>query len=173
MTNFHVVEPLIQMKRRGAVRFDYEVSSDGAINRGRSCNFAEDWLLASSPVDQLDFALVRLSETVGDDVVPNGIRCFLKPVGHNFVIDEPLIVLQHPQAKPLKLAFGTVMAPEDGERVTYTVNTEGGSSGSPCLTTALEVVALHHWGGPKHNRGVRMSRILAHLESLQLSNLLG
>lgn len=174
MTNFHVVENATAASpNKTEVRFDYEVDADNQTAAGRQCGLADQWLLASSPTDQLDFALLRLSEPVGEDVVSSGQRGFLQPRLHDFVGEEPIIVLQHPQAKPLKLAFGTVKQPCDGLRVTYSVNTEGGSSGSPCFNSALDVVAIHHWGGTNHNRGIRMTPILQYLENLGLKPLLG
>lgn len=173
MTNFHVIADLVAKKNKTVVRFDYEVGVDGKTTAGRQCGLASEWLLASSPIDQLDYALVRLSEPAGDDAVADTKRGVLKLEAHDFAANEPIIVLQHPEAKPLKLAFGTVNDPCDGARVTYSANTEGGSSGSPCLSSALQVVAIHHWGGPNHNRGIRMAAILQHLESLGLNALIG
>jgi hypothetical protein len=172
MTNFHVVQDLQATAGQTQVRFDYEVKEDGQTNNGRTCGLADPWLLASSPVEQLDYALVRLAQRAGDDAVGCCTRGVLKLVAHDFVANEPIIVLQHPEAKPLKLAFGTVKDPCDGVRVTYSANTEGGSSGSPCLTSALQVVALHHWGGTNHNRGIRMTKILQDLTSAGLDGLL-
>jgi hypothetical protein len=175
ITNFHVAGVLSTAQAAQTVlRFDYEVSLDGKESRGRECRLAANWLLASSPVEALDYALIRLAEPAAEDPVPGGgKREFLKPADHTFAKDEPLIVLQHPSAKPLKLAFGAVINPSEGERVTYTVNTEGGSSGSPCLTSALQPVALHHWGGENHNRGVRFRSILQHLRDTSKAGLLG
>ena len=51
----------------------------------------------------------------------------------------------------------------DGTRLTYEVNTERGSSGSPCLTFDLRLVALHQSGHPRSNVGVPISTIAAHL----------
>ena len=172
ITNFHVAGNLsADQAGRAVVRFDHEVALDGTKQAGKECRLAKDWLLASSP--ELDYVLVRLAEKASDHSVPGGTRGFIKPEAHQFVKDEPLIVLQHPAAKPLKLAFGAVIKPADGDRVTYTVNTEGGSSGSPCLTSALQAVALHHWGGPDHNRGVRLGPILKHLNDTGRGALLG
>jgi hypothetical protein len=87
--------------------------------------------------------------------------------------EPPLAILQHPAAKPLKLALGGVEDPKDGNRVTYSVNTEGGSSGSPVMTSSLRTVAVHHFGAPFHNRGVRLGPILEHLKQNGKAGLLG
>ena len=102
-----------------------------------------------------------------------GKRGFLKPVGHSFVKDEPLLILQHPEAEPLKLAIGAVVTPDDGQQhVTYKVNTKGGSSGSPCFTSALDPVAIHHFGRSVENQGVNLGAILQFLRSKKLGHLL-
>ena len=72
---------------------------------------------------------------------------------------DPLLILQHPSAAPLKLAIGAVEMPDPPSRVFYKVNTEGGSSGSPCLNQRLETIALHHWGEVSRNRGVTFTAI--------------
>jgi V8-like Glu-specific endopeptidase len=172
MTNHHVIKDLTDTTARSVnVRFDFEVDENGKSPPGRTVRLAEQWLVDSSPDDMLDFAVVRLAEQAGKDRVANEARGYLKLKRHTFTQDEPILILQHPMAKPLKLAIGSVKNPVDGERVTYSANTEGGSSGSPCFDCALDVVALHHCGGLNHNRGVRMSQILTQLESSKVVKL--
>jgi V8-like Glu-specific endopeptidase len=168
MTNYHVVEPFLnQGADKVVLRFDYETDKQGVgVGKGRPCKLAADWDLVKSPINQLDFALVRLSEPAGDDVVDGGTRSALKPMASKCVKDRPLLILQHPAAEPLKLAIGSVVDPDSyPNRVAYNVNTEGGSSGSPCFSSALDVVAIHHWGGPNHNRGVTQAAIVKYLKS--------
>jgi hypothetical protein len=64
----------------------------------------------------------------------------------------------------MKLAFGSLTPKKQWppDRVAYFVNTDGGSSGSPCLAQNLAVAALHHWGSENDNRGVLISAILSH-----------
>jgi V8-like Glu-specific endopeptidase len=152
---------------RVRVRFDCEYTADGNITNGKEYKLATDYQVLRSPVDQLDFALLKLDSSAGkpgDDMVLGKLRDFVIPVSHRFEESEPLLILQHPQAEPMKLAFGSLTprsrwAPG---HIAYSVNTDGGSSGSPCLTQDLAVAALHHWGSETHNRGVLMSAILAH-----------
>jgi hypothetical protein len=62
--------------------------------------------------------------------------------------------LQHPDGAPLKIAFGQSVGLNANEtRLRYTVNTVGGSSGSPCLNAQLELVGLHHAGDPNFDPG--------------------
>jgi hypothetical protein len=161
LTNYHVAANLLPNGKaaRTKLRFGYEVTPDGKKQAGNAYDLAQQWLLAFSPVEALDYALLRLAP--GDAPAPG----FFQTADHQFAKDEPLIILQHPSARPLKLAIGTVLDPAYGPRVTYTVNTEAGSSGSPCLTSSLQTVALHHWGGSNHNRGIRLGEILEHVRA--------
>jgi V8-like Glu-specific endopeptidase len=162
MTNFHVIQPFLKSKTDSVVvRFDYETGPDGVtVSGGRTCRLAAEWRLIDSPLKELDFALVRLAEPAGEDAVAGGKRGALRLVRKTLSAGSPLIILQHPDAKPLKLAIGSVVNPDAApNRVSYTVNTEPGSSGSPCFNTGLDLVALHHWGS-EPNRGVRMEAVL-------------
>src|SRR5262249_15594102 len=95
------------------------------------------------------------------------VRGYMEPVGHAFATNEPLFILQHPEANPLALIAGSILHPETGDRVTYNANTEGGSSGSPCPTMSLDVAALHTGGSEGYNEGVRFASILKHLKANQ------
>lgn len=48
-------------------------------------------------------------------------------------------------------------------RLTHRVNTEPGSSGSPCLTFDLKLVALHHHGDARRNESIPIATIAEHL----------
>jgi V8-like Glu-specific endopeptidase len=167
MTNFHVVEPFISAGSDKVVaRFDYETAADGvAVGAGQACQLAADWRLADSPVKELDFAIIRLARRAADDAVPGGTRGTIGLSRKMTAAGSPLIILQHPEAKPLKMAIGSVVDPNVApNRVSYTVNTEPGSSGSPCFNTGLDLVAIHHWGATP-NRGVWLGAVLDFLKA--------
>jgi trypsin-like peptidase len=122
--------------------------------------------------DQLDYAIVRLAGAPGTErgwIDISGAPVALAP-------GQPLSILQHPNAKPLKLALDTcaVIGINDNQtRLLYRTNTEDGSSGSPCFTIDWQAVALHHAGdsaAPKfpatRNAGVPLPTIRAHLEAI-------
>jgi hypothetical protein len=168
MTNCHVIDGF-KDPNKVRFRFDYEASKDGvSVGTGREVKLAENWNLFSSPANELDFALVRLVEKVGDDSFTGGTRGVLQlKENHKFEVGQPLLILQHPDAKPLQLAIGSISEPNPrSDRVVYNTNTEPGSSGSPCLTASLDIVAIHHYGTKENNRGVRSNSIL---ELLQIS----
>jgi hypothetical protein len=173
MTNWHVAEPIVSHK--GRVQLDFALDSQGATKPSRECGFIEgpaaagkpSWLLASSPIEKLDYALVRLGEAVGDDAVPGtaGKREFLRPNRSTPAPGEPLLILQHPEAQRLKLGIGSVRAAPasvDAPRIEYTTNTKEGSSGSPCFTLGLDLVALHQRGD---NAGIPLSAIVDDMRS--------
>lgn len=172
MTNYHVMERVIQgAVKQGTVvfRFGYKVAADGlTLQTGHEYGLVagSGWLLDSSSLSALDYALVRLAGKAGEDPADGGMtapqRGWLTPEKHDFVVGEPLYVLQHPDAAPLKFADGGVTAVWPAKyRVIYRTNTIPGSSGSPCFDGSWNLVALHHWGDPAGNRGVIFSAILA------------
>jgi V8-like Glu-specific endopeptidase len=171
MTNYHVADKLRGKPTRGAsavvFRFDYVFGPDGrSVRKGRVYSLADDWLVFSSPAHKLDYALVRLNGRPGcDPVGGKRLRGYLEPAAHEFVENENIIIFQHPSGRPLSHKIGNVTRAVDGDWVRYSVNTEGGSSGSPCTTEDLRVVAIHHYGFPHYNRGVRFSAILRHLKA--------
>ncbi|HEY3907495.1 MAG TPA: trypsin-like peptidase domain-containing protein [Streptosporangiaceae bacterium] len=159
LTNYHVIEPLLNQRASPAdtrLRLDYRRTADGTtVDQGTLFELADDWLAGSSPPDELDFALLRLSEAAG--LAPAGRagqlaqapeRGWIDQVGvDGFEPGSPLFLLTHPAGIPLKLAFGPSNGLNDnGTRLLHQVNTMLGSSGSPCFNARLELVGLHHAG---------------------------
>jgi hypothetical protein len=180
MTNFHVAESFWAnpaKAKRVKLRFDFESQTTGVgVSEGTEYALALEWptkptkgdewkhpwQCMSSPQAELDFALLRLAKPSGDETVDGGVRGFLQLTARAFNATDPILILQHPAAAPLKLSFGAVEGPVPPNRVLYKVNTEGGSSGSPCLTQDLKVTAIHHYGLVNNNRGVTHEAILSH-----------
>jgi hypothetical protein len=167
LTNYHVIDVLHKKMANPAetrLRFDYKVALDGiTVNPGTIARLADDWLVAWRPPgeapDDLDFALLRVAEPLGETPIGRAERVPGAPdrgwlrldqaAPDGFAAGQPLLILQHPSDEPLKLALGQ----SDGLTATMTrlrhqVNTKPGSSGSPCLNARLEIVALHHAGDP-------------------------
>ena len=111
--------------------------------------------LAISGEDELDFALLRLNEAVGND------RGWFKPKRHQFALNQVQLILQHPNGRPLELGIGQVGGVLDlPPRVTYSTNTEPGSSGSPVFTMNWQLVAIHYYGKTGvNNAGIPISAI--------------
>jgi hypothetical protein len=119
----------------------------------------------------LDFAILRLAEPAGAHPVGGNpkapTRGWLSPKDHAFEPAEPLSIIQHPRADYKKFAFGSQCeGSADPSFVSYKINTQPGSSGSPCFTHDWKLVALHFYGDPaeKHNRGVKWSAIMRALQ---------
>lgn len=181
MTNFHVVESLVATARASVdycgpralptdltCRFDFKVLANGHTATGTTFTLAEDWCLASSPnappdreatLDELDFAILRLSESAGAMpvgtklAIPGDLRGHIELSSRAdtapFAPHSPLFIIQHPEAAPLKLALETnaiISLDSNRTRVRYRTNTEPGSSGSPCFDQNWTLVALHHSG---------------------------
>jgi hypothetical protein len=190
ITNYHVMECVVNGDAKPAnvvCRFDYKRNSTNKIEVGKTYGLATSWQIDLSPntpfdepapEDRLDYALIRLDGTPGQDsIMPmpqsTGVpRGWLVPLAsYAFPKDSPLFILQHPQGDPLKLALNTdsVIEVENNTRVRYRTNTEEGSSGSPCFNQDWELVALHHSGDPNferpatYNEGIPFEAILKRL----------
>jgi hypothetical protein len=188
LTNFHVIEPLFLGGAGVAspvARFDARSDPDGrVVLEGRTCPFAEDWLLAFSPHDdakeksvaavddevRLDYALLRLGERAGEAGLgaagagTNRGWIMLSTNAREAAVDDQTLILQHPGGGPLKLAVDRIVE-QDGASVRYHTNTDGGSSGSPCFSLDWQLVALHQGVAPGGvaNQGVSARSIAAHI----------
>jgi V8-like Glu-specific endopeptidase len=94
----------------------------------------------------------------------------------------PLMIAQHPDGKPLKLAVDTesvIGVNANQTRVRYATNTEPGSSGSPVFDFDWNLVALHHLGDPAYNhppaynQGIPINNIRARLAATDKLDALG
>lgn len=163
-------------------RFDYKmIQANGGmeeIHPGVPFALADDGLLDHSPYSEidtvpdpkpglpeateLDYALLQLAEPAGDlpvgkteDVPGAGPRGFidLLDTGSAPAVGDPLLLLQHPDGRPLKMAFASdaVLTVDGiGPRLRHSIDTLHGSSGSPCFNERLQLVGLHHAGDPAH-----------------------
>jgi V8-like Glu-specific endopeptidase len=125
-------------------------------------------VVASSPIEILDYALIRLSPGANFTVkpVPLNVTAQLSP-------RSPLNILQHPEGEALKVSLsnnGVVKTQVDKGLVLYVNPTKRGSSGSPCFDEDWRLVALHHksmqtsFGSVRE--GVMMSAIYPQISSV-------
>ena len=174
ITNHHVLASFINKDRQPSelcCRFGYHITAAALPpQRGVAYTLADDWLVASSPIDELDYAIVRLGHAVptAADVAS---RPPLKPVTHTFETGEAVFIIQHPKAAPLKLSSGGLVKAES-RRVFYLANTLKGSSGSPCFDGNWDLIALHRSGEDVANVGVPFAAILADLQAKGFGTLL-
>jgi hypothetical protein len=207
LTNYHVAEKFLKgthPAKRVRLRFDYfkpqpdSTPSDGVLV-GLDLSKPDAWKLAESiyspgekagtldnpppTAEQLDFALLRLDRAIGGESVEGKPRGWIDlPANQPPLLGLPfLMILQHPDKLPLKLAFDTDPKTElknEGLRVRYQVNTERGSSGSPVFDKDWKLVALHHYGDPnfgdpKFNQGIPIGLVRSQIVSLGAAQHLG
>jgi hypothetical protein len=196
LTNHHVVAKT-PPDTKVACRFDFAASADGkVINPGISVEVADGTVDASPPSandpnltngnpseDELDYALLRLAREVGAEPAGSAanpdapVRSWTHLVAGVVGIGDPIVVLQHPQnpvswkLEPLKLTIGRALdMVAGGLRLRHDANTLPGSSGSPCFSAALTLVALHHAGGDSryakadYNQAIPIAKIIQRLE---------
>jgi hypothetical protein len=180
LTNYHAVEPVDTGQvswEEVSCLFDYKEGVERTMLTTKPPTRVKlagpDWLVDSLPPrdknidaaqdnatdDELDYALIRLQEEIGElpvggstidpehgDTIRGWIDTSSDPpvaVGNN------VFLLQHPDGQPMRLTVGRVTGFNGGRtRVRYDANTLKGSSGSPCLNTSLQLTALHHARSP-------------------------
>jgi len=170
ITCYHVIEPVFtkpQLKASVKFRFDYKVPNAG-ISPARENPYGlredSDWYLKYSLESWLDYVVLCTNENPGaEQILLNSTsiaRGYLKLTPRELNEYEPLIILQHPEGAPLKIAAGAVMkTTHSPPRLVYSTTTDKGSSGAPCFAHGWELVALHHYGDPTGNRAVPFSAI--------------
>lgn len=91
----------------------------------------------------------------------------------NYAPGQRLNVVQHPRGRRKEVALqSNTVTNIFNNHVRYSTDTEPGSSGSPVLNNAWDLVALHHAAGSQDssgnwqdNQGVRVDKIVADLRS--------
>lgn len=175
MTNYHVYDVL---RKDGyssldlRCRFDYILDPEtGDPSPGTAYRLAEaDWLVKTSEELALDYAVLRLADPVGEQLLSaNRKRGWLTPAKARIVErDEPLIVVQHPAADLLQIALGFALSiNRQTHRIAHSANTAPGSSGSPCFTQDGKLVGLHHWGDRDGNQAIMLDAIIDDCPLLQ------
>ena len=212
LTNYHVMKPVLDGEAQAAdvtLRFDYRVVEDGAsetvVSKGTVVCLTDDWNVDASPysaadevadppapppADELDYALLRLAGAPGDapigeasmGAVPRGWIAMSDPPS-DLSDGQPVLILQHPEGAPLKLAIdtdGVLGVNVNRTRVRYATNTMKGSSGAPVFDADWNLVALHHAGDPNfdvlhqptYNQGIPIPAIRALLAARGLADVL-
>src|SRR5205085_5393919 len=114
--------------------------------------------------EQLDYALLRLGQAVGDEPIGSTNDPSAQKRGWIHLdavadgdppIGSPVVIVQHPKGDPLSFAIeidGVLSVNKNSTRVRYRTNTEPGSSGSPVFDLEWKLIALHHAGDPDYSQ---------------------
>lgn len=192
LTNWHVVEAAVANGEVAALSctFGYVARADGTRETG--VDVAVKAVADSSPyapaettanpdqpepsAEELDYALLLLADPVGSEAFrdrPARGWMNLSEAAPAQAAGAPLLIVQHPDGAPMKLALDTnavIGHFGSGRRLRYRTNTDPGSSGSPCLDLDWNLVALHHfgdpaWQKPQFNQGVPIALIAQRLRA--------
>lgn len=183
LTNYHVVEALIQDRARledVQLRFDYlyplaGTQSSNQGEEGTLFQLAPEGVSYFSDRTELDFALLRVEQRLAEhpaEGLPGIVgRGWLQMSAQPDALapNTPLFILQHPNGRRLESAYGWVVSQSaSSDRVQYTTNTQLGSSGSPCFNERWELVALHRASVETANEGIPISAILGRGDTRQI-----
>jgi hypothetical protein len=193
LTNWHVFEIAKSAGKVGQLgcRFDYVRLPNGQTDFGQLVMLDGVGGLDTSPysaaektgnpdnplptVDELDYALLRLAAPVGEQQVegaPRGWITLPKTV-LPLPTDAPILIVQHPEGTPMKLALDTqavIGLNGNRTRIRYRTNTDPGSSGSPVFTMDWDIVALHHYGDPNWQNALFNQGVPIELVSQRIAN---
>jgi endonuclease G, mitochondrial len=195
LTNNHVLGTAGESSH-SVLEFNYQVGFKGQMNTSALFPLApQDFFLTDA---RLDYTLVAVQgEANGNTLASFGWNRLIAETG-KAIIGEYLNIIQHPNGEPKQLALReNELIDVLDNFLHYHTDTAPGSSGSPVFNDQWEVVALHHSGVPKRdangkiltrdnkiwepwmgehridwlaNEGIRISKILEHLQSQPLSH---
>lgn len=189
LTNFHVVEEVVgdpSSAEKVICRFDLrETASGQTAITPKPFKLAPNGIGPSSPyspadltgrgdpqLGELDYAVLRLAESVGSMPMGAGEQRGWFELSNDALIvamHDFVVIPQHALGNKLEIAWGSVVSfPASGIRLRYDATTEAGSSGSPCCTADLDIVALHHAAEPlrkpNYNQAVPLWLVARDLE---------
>lgn len=162
MTNHHVV-PENDLLAGTLLRFNYQEDFMGKAQEPKEYNAIAGGLFHANK--ELDYAIFQVENAPGTE------WGYLPLKSQNLAKDDRVNIIQHPNGQPKQISMQNNMVQfVGGNVVQYVTSTNPGSSGSPVLNDAWEVVALHHAGGnlpepttkQRHirNQGILLNRIL-------------
>ncbi len=188
MTNNHVI-PTVAFAKKVVIQFNYQYTLDGSsIIPPDSYELDPDDFFLTNSVSALDFTIVRvrpfarpttlndstLKKNDSDPTVYPGDRYGFISLSNNFLysVGQLANIIQHPLGQPKQIAIheGNLVAVHENH-LSYTTDTEPGSSGSPVFNNRWQIIALHHSAGSRDttthqwtsNEGIRIDKIIAFL----------
>lgn len=195
LTNHHVL-PSEREAATSLVEFNYQLDISGKTLATQRFTLEPDVFFLNDKT--LDYALVAVRETSdqGEPLGEFGWLPLIKEEG-KIILKDCVNIIQHPRGelKQVVIRENELVDLLDSGFAHYRGDTEPGSSGSPAFNDQWEVIALHHSGVPKTNHrgqyldvdgnvwkkgddparlawlaneGVRISRIVQHVENAPL-----
>lgn len=138
-----------------------------------------DEIVAQSPFVSCDQGLGDLDYTLASVIGnPSALFGYVQPDPVRLTDGEAIYIVQHPAGRPHEIAHGSGADVDvDGTVLRYydTLDTEGGSSGSPIYRESNDkLVGLHHCGGCESpgvgNRGMLMADIYPEIQGFLCSS---
>lgn len=198
LTNWHVLSTAaMAADDRVSVVFRYEEGEGALIRSAVTLGLDPDRFFVAGD-EELDFAMVAVRPLPNGRPAGSRFGSVrLNGAVGKVLLGMPVNIVQHPGGTPRKVAFRSnlLVSLDDATRLVYQTDTLPGSSGSPVFNDQWQLVALHHRseqardsGGvqidlngrpvtrttPDHlrnwvaNAGIRVSRLVGHLQGLQL-----
>lgn len=199
LTNYHVFPT--QDEANGCLaEFDYALDIEGVERKGSIFTINPRNFYHAN--DALDFALVAIEPKArsGDKRLSDYGFLRLNPTVAKINEREFVSIVQHPSGLPKQVALReNQLLSIENDFLVYASDTAQGSSGSPLFNDSWQVIGLHSAGVPRKNaqgqwltrsgqvagretddadidwignRGVRVSRIIEHVETLQANSYL-
>lgn len=184
LVDYDVVPPKehADSSTRLTVEFHDPLLAD-SLGRPRVVRVVRKWLFATSPPcgkppnltlndvslakANLDFALIRLAERIGDEVPFLDIAD--PPAPHS---RDSMAIVGHTGGSACKFHVHWLnLYEQDSQRLQHKANTASGMSGGPCLTVAGRVLGLHegvardNGGVAIYNRSVYLGPVYAKLKA--------
>jgi Trypsin-like peptidase domain len=157
LTNEHCISSQTEVDTL-QVRFYYRLNSCGGSSASYSTYYGDDFITDNSTYD---FCLLTLLNS------PQNTWGYLELINGSPVLNEDIYIIQHPGGREQEIGYGTVYSTtaNSGKDLSYYVDTEGGSSGSPVFAAYENaVIGLHHYGGCP-NSAVKMDYIYEYISS--------
>ncbi|MGO8368327.1 serine protease [Rhizobium ruizarguesonis] len=215
LTNYHVIKDLLAKpadSAKASCRFDFTIDAEtGEVRQGRRINFAVEWVVIWScysekdevgadtgfEPDRLDYAIIRLSESVGlqpGGLSPHGVEMpmrrwqtlpldpYVPKPGSNITIWQHPVDRGNLAVMPQQCSSRTVLRLLDFDlRLRHDATTYPGSSGAGCFDVDYNFVALHHASDPavdcdsigRWNQAIPVSAIVRHLKTNGQAHLIG
>jgi endonuclease G, mitochondrial len=180
ITNQHVIRDEAAA-RTTQITFSRETDDAGRPEPTTVFSLDPDRFARFSKAEELDYAIIAVGAKMsGAQSLAEFGYCVLSDHPDKHVLGMNVNIIQHPNAFPKMITVrNNLLTARTDRTLLYETDTLKGSSGSPVMNDAWEVVALHHYGEPflektddqgrsipiNVNEGVRISAIYRDLEA--------